>query len=123
MTQFRTATPVLTVRDVDASASWYNVNLGFHADLHPEIPPSAFATLSRDGVEIMLVRCGKFGMPFMWGRRDWKVYLRVDDVSEIHGHLKARLTVAGPKDKEYGCREIEISDPDGHIIVLSQRID
>ena len=122
MTRFATAVPVLTVRDVAASAAWYAANLGFRCDLHPGGPPSAFATLSRDGVEIMLARCGKFGMPLVIGRRDWEVYIRVDDLVELCQRLEPRTPVSGPEDKDYGCREIEVWDPDGHVIVLSQRI-
>jgi hypothetical protein len=51
----------------------------------------------------------------------WDVYLRVDDVDALREALRTRVADVGPiEDREYGCREFVIADPDGHVIVLGE---
>jgi len=63
-------TPVFAVPDVDAAASWYRDVLGFEFGTFPETPPSSFAILSRDGVEIFLQRAciHMSGLQSLWDR-------------------------------------------------------
>lgn len=71
MQQFEAAVPFLTVRDVDASAAWYRDVLGFDVGLMPAQPPAAYASLRRDGVEIMLGRCAYRRFRPKWTSAGW----------------------------------------------------
>jgi hypothetical protein len=54
--QMRSAVPTFLVADVASTASWYEENLGFQiAGNFPDDEPYAYASLQRDGVEIMLL--------------------------------------------------------------------
>jgi hypothetical protein len=48
--------PTFLVSDVGATAEWYCTNLDFKADFFPKSPPYVYASLHRDGIEIMLLR-------------------------------------------------------------------
>jgi catechol 2,3-dioxygenase-like lactoylglutathione lyase family enzyme len=92
------AVPVLRVANVARSASWYAAVLGFTGDsVGPPADP-VFAILHRDDVELMLQKV-RPGVP--------RVQPLVPDVGPI-------------EDREYGCRELAILDPDGHVVVLGE---
>ena len=50
------AAPTFLVPDVASTAQWYEANLGFQPSFHPKSEPYVYASLRRDGVEIMLLR-------------------------------------------------------------------
>ena len=111
------AVPVLRVASVARSAAWYAKVLGFVGD--PVGPPAdpVFAILRRDDVELMLqkVRPGIVAprASAAGPESGWDVYLRIDDV-------EAFRDLGTIVDREYGCREIAIQDPDGHVVVLGE---
>ena len=108
--------PVLVAADVGATAEWYRKVLGFEPDLFPECPPYAFAILNRDGVEIMLRRCGPSGPTRPDG--DWNVYIRTSGVRELAEQLKDSGAIVDPLvSKDYGCLELTVADP--NLFVLS----
>ena len=118
------AVPVLRVANVATSAAWYAEVLGFEGD--PVGPPAdpVFAILRSDDVEIMLqrVRPG-VAAPRGAARLEggWDVYLRIDDAAELREQVLRHVPAAGAiEDREYGCREFAILDPDGHVIVLGE---
>lgn len=117
--QLKATAPVLVAEDVGAAAQWYEEKLGFKADLFPDQPPFAFAILCRDGVEIMIRRCGPGGM-----RRpdsDWHVYVRMAGVQDLHDELRSQVPIVEPiRTTEYGCIEFAIEDPNGFRIVFSE---
>jgi hypothetical protein len=47
--------PTFLVPDVSATAEWYRTYLDFKADFFPKSLPYVFASLHRDGIEIMLL--------------------------------------------------------------------
>ena len=93
--------------------------LGFEIDTVLGKQP-AFAMLKRDDLVIMLA-C-KPAIP--WPHKGWAAYIWVDDIETLHADLIARDAPikVGPHDKGYGCREIEVSTPDGRQIVFGQLI-
>lgn len=118
--RFEATTPVLVARDVGATAKWYEEHLGFEAALFPDRPPFAFAILCKDGVEIMIQRCGPGGARRPDG--DWHVYVRVAGVHELHDRLRGRVPIVEPlRTKNYGCIEFAVEDPNGFRLVLSER--
>jgi hypothetical protein len=111
--------PVLNVnsRTMQPTIALFVEQLGFEIDTVLGKEP-AFAMLKRDGLVIMLA-C-KPSIP--WPHKSWAAYIWVDDLATLHSDLVARGAPikAGPHDRDYGCREIEVSTPDGRQIVFGQ---
>jgi catechol 2,3-dioxygenase-like lactoylglutathione lyase family enzyme len=56
--QIKAAVPTFLVPDVARTARWYTEHLGFRtAGTFPKQEPYAYASMQRDGAEIMLLRC------------------------------------------------------------------
>lgn len=111
------AMPVLQVRDVRASAAFYET-VGFHC--HGFIgEPADFAVIQRGDVTLALDRSREAAIPVnQW----WAAYLYVSDANALHAELAA-LKINGltkPQDQPWGCRDFEIVDPDGHRIAFGQ---
>ncbi len=104
---------------------WYRGTLAFVADPFPSKPPFEFAILRQGQAELMLRRGSPPGRPT--GRQyDWDVYLRRDGVSfrEVFAAFSARGIVTRRLEQmPYGLAEFEITDPDGYVICLSQRLE
>jgi catechol 2,3-dioxygenase-like lactoylglutathione lyase family enzyme len=117
---FRFAVPVLRVRDVTATVTWYQRRLGFVAEAFPERAPHEFAILERDGVQI-LVRHGTDGRRTPDGHSGWDLYLwvdgadlgRLEDSMAIAGELVRPVTSLGAT-----MAELEVRDPDGYVLCI-----
>jgi predicted enzyme related to lactoylglutathione lyase len=119
------AVPVLRVASVVRSMAWYSEVLGFTGDSVGTPNDPVFAIIRRDGVHLMLQKVqGGFGTPSRGASdpdRGWDVYLRIDDAEAFREAIRTRIPGIGPiEDREYGCREITVTDPDGHVIVLGE---
>lgn len=113
------AMPVLDVADVRASAAYY-ARLGFDCHGFWGEDPVDFAIVQRGDVTI--------GLHFSDGRvtthRGWSVYVYVDDIETLHAEFStARLSPSPICDQEYGCRDFDVTDPDGHDIAFGQMLD
>ena len=118
---FARAMPVLEVADLTRSLAFYTVKLGFSAETWGE-PPS-FAIVQRGTVTIALA-CVAPGTVAA-SRQTWAAYVYVRDADDLFAELTA-LGVAiphAPETKPYGCREILVDDPDGHMIAFGQVLD
>jgi len=116
--------PVFPVPDVDATASWYRDVLGFDFGTFPEAPPASFAILSRDGVEIFLQRVEGYRKPDLSSRREggvWDVYIKVSGLESLWDRVSSIPGARGPEDRWYGQREVEIRDPNGHVLVFAEQ--
>ena len=116
--------PVLKVCDVLRSMLWYETALGFESDPFPDAPPHSFAILRHGETEIMLqLEPGRVAIerkPY-----SWDVYLRLEGgqlrtlyeqfVSDgiVHRRLERMF---------YGLSEFEITDPDGHVLCLAEKL-
>lgn len=119
------AVPLLRVADVARSIEWYRVTLGFVGDPFPAAPPHAFAILRHGPVELMLRRSPPPVRP-QPRPYDWDIYLRREGTRfrEVFSAFSARGIVTRRLERmPYGLAEFEITDPDGHVICLSQRLD
>src|SRR5437667_12310297 len=127
MAKFNLAAPVFIVSDVGETSRWYNLNLGFAVYPFPEEEPYVFASLLRDGVEIMLMRIEGYKKPDLSSQRPeglWDVYIRMEHVKEFHKELKSKVPIKmGLRKQGYGDWEFEIIDPNGYVLVFSELID
>jgi uncharacterized glyoxalase superfamily protein PhnB len=80
--------------------------------------PPVWASLQRDGVEIMLTRSPAGTPPPAAGAL--AAYVYVDDADALYAELAGRgAELAGPPvDRAYQCREVEVRMPDGQTIVF-----
>ena len=110
---------VLQVHDVDASIKFYErlrlISTGVWGE------PSNFSILQRGQVTIGLERI----RPPADTKAAWSVYIYVDDVNGTY----EEFVLAGihidrkTMDRAYGCRDFELSDPDGHRICFGQDLN
>jgi uncharacterized glyoxalase superfamily protein PhnB len=103
---------------------WYRGMLGFVGDPFPASPPYEFAVLRHGQVELML----RNGSPTVRQPRqyDWDVYLRREGerFREVFAAFNSRGIVTRRLERmPYGLAEFEITDPDGYVICLSQKLD
>ena len=110
------------VTDVARAAAFYTEQLGFTVE-HQQLP--AFASISLDGVEILLSGPGASGSrPMPNGTRQqpggWnRVVLRVADLSACIAALRtAGVPFRNEMETGPGGRQIQIEDPDGNPIEL-----
>jgi catechol 2,3-dioxygenase-like lactoylglutathione lyase family enzyme len=111
--QFIQGCPVLHVRDVNATASWFRDVLGFHWDFGDE----HYAVVWRDNSAIHLLKAD--GEPsgmhlFQWVRNVDRYYAEIT----ARG---ARVSVE-PGDRPYG-RDFTVVTPGGLAIVFGQDIE
>ncbi len=111
---------VLQVRDVKKSAAFYNEKLGFNPGSFWGEPP-CFCIVGRGTVTIFLdqSRDPEAKPPV---NQYWAAYVYVDDVDAYHAEVVANGVEIkdGPRDMPHGCREFDVTDPDGHIIAFGQ---
>lgn len=124
MRRVRSISPLLLVRDLQASVAFYCDVLGFEDPSFAGDPPT-FCMLNRDGHDVMLQQARSADDVRPNARAgSWDMYLRVTDVAaEQHAVERAGATLAkGPRDAVYGMREIEVDDPDGYRTCLGQEL-
>jgi catechol 2,3-dioxygenase-like lactoylglutathione lyase family enzyme len=119
----RSSVPALPVGDVDATAAWYERELGFRtAGIFPAEPPSAWASLQRDNAEIMLQRIEGFTRPASVPNgegRVWHLYIRMSGVHTLYDSVRDRPFVTmSLRRQPYGDWEFEVQDINGYLIVF-----
>jgi catechol 2,3-dioxygenase-like lactoylglutathione lyase family enzyme len=110
--------PVLQVADVAASTAYYTDVLGFSSHGAWGEPP-AFNIVQRGDVTIALDRAQDGSVPL---NQYWAAYVYVSDVDAVCAELKAKGAEIAREieDTEYGCRDFDIRDPDGHLIAFGE---
>lgn len=122
-TRVMSAVPTFLVADVAATARWYADQLGFQTAGHvPENPPYVYASLQRDGAEIMLLNLDGYEKPDLTNRRPtglWDAYFRTNGVHALYqtvrNHSWIKMTL---KKQPYGNWEFEVRDPNGYVLVF-----
>ncbi len=119
MTTGHRAMPVLAVADVAASVAFYRDKLGFSVGgMWPDAENPGFAIVGMGTIIIALDRDPEAGAQ----RHGWCAYLYIDDVDAYHAELAARgVEIARmPEDAFYGCRDMDVRDPDGNLLAFGQ---
>ncbi len=121
--QIKAAVPTFLVPDVAATARWYADHLGFRtAGTFPKQEPYAYASLQRDGAEIMLLSLPGYEKPDLSGKRPaglWDAYLRMNGVHALYETVREEAFVQMPlKHQPYGDWEFEVRDPNGYVLVF-----
>ena len=100
--------PMIHVPDVAATAQWYK-SIGFNlSNLAEEDEQAIWASLSYGESEIMLSCSGK---PSNEWRREFDLYIYVENVDELCQNLKGRVEIVEDlHDTFYGMREFIIRD-------------
>ena len=119
--------PILLVKDVEASANYYRDKVGFKYNRFWGDPPG-FCILNRDGYSLMLSRAeNEADIKPHWKavHNMWNVYFWVDDARKMYEELKASGAIIDYHlgEKDYGCLEFGIQDPDGYDIAFGEIID
>jgi uncharacterized glyoxalase superfamily protein PhnB len=107
-TRFEGATPILRVRNLTFSVSWYAGMLGFKLDWRAE--NGGMASVSRDRCAIMLCE-GDQGSPGTW------VWIGVEDAAALHQeYVASGARIRLPPTNYPWAQEMQVTDPDGHVL-------
>ena len=122
MPTFLESATILEVKDVIASEVFYREKLGFRPGHFFGDPPT-FCITSRDKVTVFLdkTRTSPRTTPL---NQYWALYIYVDDADAIAAELADRGVAFDREieDQEYGCRDFDVRDPDGHLIGIGQTL-
>jgi hypothetical protein len=114
--------PALLVSDVDVTAAWYERELGFQvAGIFPPRPPSVWASLQRDGAEIMLQGLAGYTVDRYPERPGgvWHIYFRMTGVRELYDSVRDRPFIKmALRRQPYGDWEFEVEDLNGYVLVF-----
>ena len=124
----RSAAPTFIVPNVAATARWYAENLGFETvGTVPKREPYAYASIQRDGAEIMLLGLPGYEKPDLSERRPqghWDAYLRTRGVARLYEIVQGRPFVHMTlRRQSYGDWEFEVRDPNGYVVVFGGDAD
>ena len=121
--RLRSSVPVFLVDDVNATCAWYQQHLGFSiAGIFPRTGPAGWASLQRDGAEIMLQRLPGYRKHDLYDRREggvWNAYIRLTGVKALYESVQGRPFVKKTVEREpYGDWDFEIEDLNGYVLVF-----
>jgi predicted enzyme related to lactoylglutathione lyase len=113
---------VLPVTDFVRARDWYRDVLGFSVEFEWPDPPTYAVLLAGESVQIHLTVPDE---PPPSDARPTLVYLFVQGVDALHERVAARgaQVTFPPETMEYGMREFEVRDPDGHKLVFGQGVE
>lgn len=113
MNDFECATPILNVKNLQASMDYYVQKLGFEKKWDWGDPPD-FGCVRRGKVEIFLCEGGQ-GQPGMW------MSVFMDDVDALYEEYKksGAMILDPPTDFPWQTREMLVEDLDGHRFRMS----
>ena len=114
----KTATPILFVSDVTASAQWFRDRLGFETDFLYGSPPF-YGAVSRDGVCLHLRFVHQPNFAEIAAREESLILatIEVDDVQALFEDFSARgVEFAQPLTKQaWGGTDFHVRDSDGNV--------
>ncbi|MEL6289208.1 MAG: VOC family protein [Pseudomonadota bacterium] len=116
---FARSMPIIDVSDMARSVAFYRDQLGFRTTQWGD-PPS-FTICQRDTITLGL--CLTHDTPPKTAH--WSAYLYVSDVDALHAaFVAAGVEALGDvDDRYYGCRDFDVTDPDGHILAFGQALN
>ena len=109
--------PIFSVSDLQASLRFYLEVLRFEKRWEWGDPPD-YACVALGDAELFLCQGGQ-GHGGTW------VYLFVDRIDSYCGEIRDRGAeiVCGPTDEPWGMREIQVRDPDGHVLRIGTSLE
>ena len=118
--RFTQLTYVLAVPDVDATARWWMDVMGFERWIEVE----GWAFLRRGPVHLRIGDCPDAIDPAALGDHQFLAYVELEDVDALHAEIapKGADIIMGPKDQDWGMREMGVRTPDGHRIMFATDI-
>jgi uncharacterized glyoxalase superfamily protein PhnB len=121
--QIFAAVPTFLVADIASTARWYAQHLGFQTTGHvPDHEPFVYASLQRDGAEIMLLNLAGYQKLDLTDRRPqglWDAYFRMRGVHALYESVRHEPFIKMPlKKQSYGDWEFEVRDPNGYVLVF-----
>jgi len=119
MIQGQRSMPVLIVTNIDKSVDFYENGLGFSTAgkwVKQDGTPD-FAIVVLDNITLAL----QSGEPVKH-QAPWCAYLYVTDIEAYGAEITGKGVVLTREitDQFYGCRDLEIKDPDGNILCFGQ---
>ncbi len=117
--KFSRSASVLPVDDLKETAAYYQEAFGFDLSFMWG-EPAHYAVLKRDGVGIHLTEREDTSTKI----RPSTVYMFVNDVDALYEEFKARgiEMFSPPETQDYGMREFEVSDPNGHFLIFGMNV-
>jgi len=108
--------PIFYVRDYGEAMAYYTEKLLFRKLWDWDVPP-AFGAVGFGKVELFFSEGGQ-GAPGMW------ICIFMDDVDLYFARIKAlgAEVISPPEDKPWGLREMQVRDPNQHVIRFGQGI-
>ena len=121
MVKFVDSATTIEVSDVVVSEAFYREKLGFGAGMFYGEPPT-FCIVRRDRVTVFLDKV-RTPHPIPLNQY-WALYIYVDDADAMLAEVKSRGVKIDRaiEDQDYGCRDFDIRDPDGHLIGIGQNL-
>ncbi len=110
LSQVECTIPILPVRDLARSLSFYTETLGFQLDWGGE-PGSGICSVSRDGCALMLSQNGH-GTPGAW------VWIGVEDAAVFDEYRRRGVPVWQEPRNFSWAYEMKFADPDGNVLWL-----
>lgn len=122
MPKLLSSAPTFLVGDVETTVHWYELNLGFSASVFPKTPPYVYASLQRDGVEIMLLRQEGYRKPEITRAGGvWDAYIRMQGLVAFCDEVRAKIPLKSDlTNRPYGDTEFEITYPNGYVLVFGE---
>jgi predicted enzyme related to lactoylglutathione lyase len=122
MSKINASCPHFVVEDLGRALDYYVDVLGF---TRPPLwgEPPRFAMPNRDGFVVMLNQVDQ--PPTPCGQGLWDAYLWCEDVDVLHDEFSksGAQILSPPTDRPlYGMREMEVGDPDGHVLAFGSDI-
>lgn len=113
--------PVLATADPDALAAFFSEALGF-AVAGVWRDDDGAASLAIVGWGAITVALQRSAAPPAEG---WSAYFYISDARDfaVAAAAGGATLVRGPEDTFYGCREVELKTPEGHVLVFAQDLD
>lgn len=111
---------VLAVQDLKGSSQFF-LDLGFQMYNEPE----GWVFVKKDNCMIMLGECKDAIAPQDLGDHSYFAYLRVDNADEFYQELinKGIKPTTNIESKPWGMREFSLRTPEGHRLMIGQRIE
>jgi uncharacterized glyoxalase superfamily protein PhnB len=120
-------TPVLAVPEVEPCVKFWVERMGFKVTSEvPDGKTVGFATLERDGVELMYqsyhsIENDNAAIAALARKGSSFLYVEVNDLDDVIAAMKGAEIAMPLRTTFYGMKELGVKDPAGHVITFAQK--